>query len=161
MIDGPYTMTHIKAEMPDVYENFTFVEPPTPTHAAITGGAFWTIPAKSKHKEEAWKLIEFFNSKEYQTRWVEDTMQIAGQVVETTQEFNEKHPWFANMLDIAKKYGAGFGYAPPGLEVFANEFRNIVTDHLGDIYAGTKTVKEALDEAQAEVESWLDEMMLF
>jgi len=161
MIDGPYTMTHIKAEMPDVYGNFTYVEPPTPTHAAVTGGAFWTIPAKSKHKEEAWKLIEFFNSKEYQTRWVEDTMQIAGQVVETTQEFNEKHPWFANMLDIAKKYGAGFGYAPPGLEVFANEFRNIVADHLGDIYAGTKTVKEALDEAQAEVESWLDEMMLF
>lgn len=161
MIDGVWTMTHIKAEMPDEYHNFTLEVIPTPTHAAITGGAFWTIPAQAKNKEAAWKLIDFFNSKEYQTRWVEDTMQIPGQIVETTPEFNEMHPWYSNMLYIAKNYGAGFGYAPPGLEVFANEFRKIVTDHLSDIYSGKKGVQTALDEAQAEVVEWLDSMMLY
>jgi multiple sugar transport system substrate-binding protein len=155
MIDGPWTMTHIYAESPDKYPHFGFTLSPTPTHAAITGGAFYTIPRKAKHKKEAWKLITYFNSEQFQRKWLEQTMQIPAQTIVPTAAFMQKHPWVKNMNEIAKKYGAGFGYAPPGQEVYANEFRKMVTDHLSDIWSGKKSVDEALNEAQKEAMRWL------
>jgi multiple sugar transport system substrate-binding protein len=155
MIDGPWTMTHIYAELPDKYPDFGFTLSPTPTHAAITGGAFYTIPRKAKYKKEAWEIIAYFNTEQFQRKWLEQTMQIPAQPITPTAAFMKKHPWVRNMNEIAKKYGAGFGYAPPGQEVYANEFRKMVTDHLGDIWSGKKSVDEALNEAQKEVEQWL------
>lgn len=44
MIDGPWVMTLVKTENPDLYPSIGYAAPPTPTHAAVTGGAFFTIP---------------------------------------------------------------------------------------------------------------------
>ena len=43
LIDGPWAITYVKEVAPELYEHVGFAAPPTPTHAAITGGAFYTI----------------------------------------------------------------------------------------------------------------------
>lgn len=155
MIDGPWTMTHVKTNNPSLYPYIDFTAPPTPTHAAVTGGAFFTIPRQSKHKDEAWKLIAFFNRPKWQRAWLEELVQMPAQKIEASPDFLKQNPWVKTMVEVAAKHGAGFGYAPPGLEVYANEFRKIVADELVQIWAGNKSVEKAMDDCQKELERWL------
>lgn len=155
MIDGPWTMTHVKTNNPALYPHIDFTAPPTPTHAAITGGAFFTVPKQAKHKDEAWKLIAFFNRPKWQRAWLEELVQMPAQRIEASPEFLKQNPWVSTMIDVAADYGAGFGYAPPGLEVYANEFRKIVTDNIATIWAGQKSVEKAMNDCQKQLEQWL------
>jgi len=81
-------------------------------------------------------------------------LQIPGTDVKLSPEFLAKNPWVGQMVEIAAKYPGGLGYAPPGYAVDAAEFRQIVTDHLAKIYAGTATVEEGLNQAQKALETW-------
>jgi ABC-type glycerol-3-phosphate transport system substrate-binding protein len=127
---------------------------PTPTHAAITGGAFYTIPAKSPHKADACKYLEVINSEAAQREYLEKLVQIPGTNVEPSKDFLAANPWVTTMAEVAAKYPGGLGYAPPGYRVQAAEFRQIVVDQLAEIYAGQKSVKDGLAEAQKKLEAW-------
>ncbi len=154
MIDGPWVLMNVKAKNAELYKKVGYGISPTPTHAAITGGAFYTIPAGSKHKDDAWRLIEICHKPENQRRWLEDAVQIPGAVVTPTEAFLKEHPWVKNMVEVAAKYPAGLGYAPPGYEVYAAEFRKLVIDYVGQIWAGQKKIDQALDELQKALEEW-------
>lgn len=156
MIDGPWVMTLVKTENPDLYPSIGYDAPPTPTHAAITGGAFFTIPRAAANKDLAWQYINMINQEEWQRRWLEDLVQIPGQSIPAGEEFLAENPWVANMIDTAAKYQAGFGYSPPSpvLAINANEFRKIVVGEIAQIWNGSKPVADGLNDLQQLLVDW-------
>jgi multiple sugar transport system substrate-binding protein len=154
MIDGPWVLTLVKSKNADLYKRIGYAISPTPTHAAITGGAFWTVPKDARNKEAAYKLLSIINKPDAQRAWLENTVQIPGTVVKPSEAFLKENPWVPTMIEVAAKYPAGLGYAAPGYEVYAAEFRKLAADHVATIWAKQKTVSEALDEAQKALEAW-------
>lgn len=154
LIDGPWAITYVKEAAPELYKYVGFAAPPTPTHAAITGGAFYTIPVRAKHKQEAFALLSLYNQPEWQRRWLEDLLQIPGQKVEISPELAKKHPWIKNMVEVAAKYPAGFGYAAPGFEEYAGEVQRMVVDGIAKVWSGRATVEEAMNEVQQRMVKW-------
>ncbi len=150
-ISGPWVMTYLKTEAPEVYKTMDFVIPPTPTHAAITGGGFIVIPRASQQKDLAWKYIDLTQRADWQRKWLEDLVQIPGQVVQPSQAFLEANPWVKNMNDMTR-FGAGFGYAVPGLEEINGEYQKIVMDHVQQVWAGSKSPADAMNDAKPELE---------
>jgi ABC-type glycerol-3-phosphate transport system substrate-binding protein len=157
LIDGPYVMTYIRDRNPQLYPSIGYSPVPFALRDAgsITGGAFYTIPRVAKHKEEAWKWIEFINRDKWQRKWLEEQVQIPGTVVKPTEKFLKDNPWVNTMNDIAAKQKAGFGYAPPGFEKYGPEFRRIVIDHWAQVLAGRQAVKPAMDACQGALERWV------
>lgn len=154
MFEGPWLMTQIQGSKPDMMAHVDFDVVPTPTHAAITGGAFYTIPAAAKKPKEACDLLTAFMGVDAQRRWLEDLKQIPGSVVKASPEFLANNAWVGKMADIAAKYPGGIGYAPPGYLVQAAEFRQQVVDALSKIYSGKSSVKDGLDELQTRLNKW-------
>jgi multiple sugar transport system substrate-binding protein len=154
MFEGPWLMTQIQGSKPAMMAQVDFDVVPTPTHAAITGGAFYTIPAAAKNPKAACDLLTAFMGVDAQRRWLEDLKQIPGTSVQASPAFLANNAWVGKMADIAAKYPGGIGYAPPGYLVQAAEFRQQVVDALSKIYSGKATVKDGLDELQARLKKW-------
>ena len=154
IIDGPWAITYVQEEAAELYPYVGYAAPPTPTHAAITGGGFYVIPANARNKQEAFELMSIYNQKEMQRRWLEELLQIPGQVVEPSPEFLSKHAWVGGMMDVAAKYPAGFGYAAPGFEEQAGEVQRMVVDGIARVWGGQASVKEAMDDVQARMVKW-------
>ncbi|WP_377842066.1 ABC transporter substrate-binding protein [Bosea sp. UC22_33] len=154
IFDGPWVIVQVGSANPELAKKVDFTVMPTPTHAAITGGAYYTIPAGSKRKAEACQYLDIINAEPAQRAYVEKLLQIPGTDVKLSPEFLAGNPWVGKMVEIAAKYPGGLGYAPPGYAVDAAEFRQIAADHLAKIYAGTATVEEGLNQAQKALETW-------
>ena len=157
MFEGPWVLTLVKASNAQIYPYVGFTRPPTPTHASITGGAFFTIPKGSKHKEIAWKYIDMVNQESWQRKWLEENVQLPGQAIKPGEQFLKENPWVNDMVEVAAQYQAGFGYAPPSakLAVRAAEFRKIVMSHVDEIYAGKVSVKDGCNQIQSELEAFV------
>ena len=154
LFDGPWVVSMVKTLNPDLVPQVSFEVMPTPTHAAITGGAFYVIPKDSAHKEDACEMLSVFYDKAAQQKYLEDLVQIPGTIVQPSAAFLEEVPWAGTMAEIAAKYPGGIGYAPPGYEIQAAEFRQIVVDGLSRIYSGAVSVQEGLDDLQDQLENW-------
>lgn len=154
LFDGPWVMTQVQRTNPALMKDVGFAVMPTPTHAAVTGGAFYTIPVGSKNKTDACAYLGIINAEAAQREWLEGLLQIPGTTVQPSPAFLQANPWVGTMAEIAAKYPSGLGYAPPGFAVGAAEFRQIVADHLAQIYAGRTSVKDGLDAAQKALERW-------
>lgn len=148
LIEGPWAMTQVQSDNPDLFPKIGFAPSPTPTHVAITGGAFWAIPKDSAHFQDACDLMKINLAPDAQRSWLESLLQIPGTKVQPSEEFLKKNPWVGDMADIAAKYPGGLGYAPPGYAVRAAEFQQIAVDSLAKVFAGSASVKDALEEAQ-------------
>ncbi len=61
LFDGPWVMTQVQSSNPGLLPEIGFAVMPTPTHAAITGGAYYTIPAGSPHKADACAYLDIVN----------------------------------------------------------------------------------------------------
>lgn len=151
IVDGPWAITQVQSENPDLYPSVGFAAPPTPTHAAVTGGGFWAIPADSEHYEEACDYLKINLDEDAQSAWLEDLLQIPGTDVQPSEEFLEDHPWVSEMVEVAARYPGGLGYAPPGHELEAAAFRQVAVDALTGIFTGSVTVEEALETGQANL----------
>ena len=89
LFDGPWVVSTVKSLNSDLVPSISFEVMPTPTHAAITGGAFYVIPKDSTHKNEACDLLSSFYDPEAQQRRLEDLVQIPGTVRGTERRFPE------------------------------------------------------------------------
>jgi multiple sugar transport system substrate-binding protein len=156
MFEGPWLMTQIQGEKPEMMANVDFDVMPTPTHAAITGGAFYAISADAAHPEEACQLLTAYMGEENQRRWLEELKQIPGTTVQPSDAFMQENAWVGKMAEIAAKYPGGIGYAPPGYRVEAAEFRQIVVDGLSQIFSGQKSVEDGLNDLQSKLQAWTD-----
>jgi ABC-type glycerol-3-phosphate transport system substrate-binding protein len=127
---------------------------PTPTHAAITGGAFYTMLRKNANKQAVWDFIAFATSDEWQQKWMELLVQVPGIALQPSPAFLKQNPGFRYVTEIAAKYATGFGYLPPGYELVATAFQTKVIDHVADIWSGAKAPQAAMDDCQRELEAW-------
>lgn len=157
MIDGPFLLSFVKAKNAALYPQCDFVASPTPTHAAITGGALWVMLNKARNKDLAWEYIDMVNQQEWQSRWIDVTAQLPGQTTAPSEQAVREGPWIKNMVDIAAKYQTGFGYAPPNRQIagFASEWQKQVMDDLIPIWNGDRPVEAGLTALQTKLESWL------
>jgi multiple sugar transport system substrate-binding protein len=154
LLDGPWDLGQVKTVNPVLYPHINMAPAPTPTHAAITGGAFYTILKKEANKQAVWDFIAFASSDEWQRRWMELLVQVPGLNVQPDPTFLKTNPGFRYVTEIAAKYATGFGYLPPGYELVATAFQTKVIDHVADIWSGAKPPRAALDECQKEMEAW-------
>jgi len=154
LFDGPWDLGQVKATHPDLYPHIGMAPCPTRTHAAITGGAFYTMLKKEAHKQEVWDYIALATSEEWQRRWVEVEVQAPGTSVQPTAAFLRQNPGYRYVTEIAAKYATGFGYLPPGYELVATSLQTKVIAHVGDIWSGAKPPQAAMDECQKELEAW-------
>jgi multiple sugar transport system substrate-binding protein len=154
LLDGPWDLGQVKTVNPGLYPHISMAPAPTPTHAAITGGAFYTILKKEANKQAVWDFIAFASSDEWQRRWMELLVQVPGLNVQPDPIFLKTNPGFRYVTEIAAKYATGFGYLPPGYELVATAFQTKVIDHVADIWSGGKPPRAALDDCQRELEAW-------
>ncbi|MEN8113293.1 MAG: extracellular solute-binding protein [Actinomycetota bacterium] len=153
LIDGPWVLAQIKADVPDLYPSIGFAVSPTPTHAAITGGAFYAIPVDAPNYDDACELLKLHLGQDVQKLWLEDLVSIPAVKVLPGDEFLAENPWVETMVEVAAEYPGGFGYAPPGYEVDAAAFRQIVVNNLSTVLAGDTSVEDALNQAQEDLEA--------
>jgi ABC-type glycerol-3-phosphate transport system substrate-binding protein len=154
LFDGPWDLGQVKTVNPKLYPHIGMVPCPTPTHAAITGGAFYTILKKEANKQAVWDYIALATSDEWQQRWIEVQVQVPGTTLQPTPSFLRTNPGYRFVTDMAAKYATGFGYLPPGYERVATTLQTKVIDHVGDIWSGAKSPKAAMDDAQKELDAW-------
>ncbi len=154
LFDGPWDLGQVKTANPKLYPFVGMAPCPTPTHAAITGGAFYTILRKDGNKQAVWDYIALATSDEWQQRWIEVEVQVPGTTLPPTAAFLRLNPGYRYVTELAAKYATGFGYLPPGYELVATAFQTKVIDHVGDIWSGSKPPKVAMDECQRELEAW-------
>ncbi|HYM71000.1 MAG TPA: sugar ABC transporter substrate-binding protein [bacterium] len=154
LFDGPWDLGQVKSVNPNLYPLVGMAPCPTPTHAAITGGAFYTMLKKEANKQAVWDYIAFATSDEWQRRWVEVQVQVPGITIAPTSAFLRQNPGYRYVTELAAKYATGFGYLPPGYELVATTLQTKVIDHVGDIWSGAKPPKVAMDECQKELEAW-------
>lgn len=148
MIEGAWLFGAVKTQNPDIYPFMDAALPPTPTQATIVGGAFFGIDANTENKDAAWKVIDLYNSQEWQEKYVEMTAQIPGQGGMITEEVLAKDPWWAVFDEGVKHHLAGYGYMAPGFELVAEEYNNEIGIALADILEGGADVEERLNELQ-------------
>jgi ABC-type glycerol-3-phosphate transport system substrate-binding protein len=154
LFDGPWDLGQVKAVNPTLYPHIGMTPCPTPTHAAITGGAFYTILKKEANKQAVWDYIALATSDDWQQRWIEVEVQVPGTTLAPTAAFLRTNPGYRFVTEMAAKYATGFGYLPPGYERVATTLQTKVIDHVGDIWSGAKPPKAAMDECQKELEAW-------
>jgi multiple sugar transport system substrate-binding protein len=154
LFDGPWDLGQVKTVSPSLYPLVGMAPCPTPTHAAITGGAFYTMLRKEANKQAVWDYIAFATSDEWQRRWVEVEVQVPGITIAPAPAFLRENPGYRYVTELAAKYATGFGYLPPGYELVATTLQTKVIDHVGDIWSGAKPPKVAMDECQKELEAW-------
>ena len=154
LLDGPWDLGQVKVTNPTLYPHISMTAAPTPTHAAITGGAFFTMLKKEANKQAVWDFIAFATSDQWQRRWMETLVQVPGINLAPDAAFLKTNPGFRYVTEIAAKYATGFGYLPPGYELVATTFQTKVIDHVADIWSGAKSPRVAMDECQRELEAW-------
>jgi ABC-type glycerol-3-phosphate transport system substrate-binding protein len=154
LLDGPWDLGQVKTVNPTLYAHISMTAAPTPTHAAITGGAFFAMLKKEPNKQAVWDFIAYATSDEWQRRWMESLVQVPGINLAPDPTFLRTNPGFRYVTEIAAKYATGFGYLPPGYELVATTFQTKVIDHVADIWSGAKSPRTAMDECQRELEAW-------
>lgn len=154
LIDGPWDLGQVKTENPALYPHIGMAASPTPTHAAITGGAFYTMLRKDTHKDDVWEFIALATSEPWQQRWMDVEVQVPGINLTPSAAFLAANPGYKAVPEIAAKYAAGFGYFPPGYELVATAFQTRVINHVAPMWAGAQTPRQAMDAAQADLEQW-------
>jgi len=85
-----------------------------PTGKALfaAGGAGWGIASKSKHKDEAWKLVEFLSSPTENTKFSKDYGLIPIHTSATEDEFFKSGP-YKTLIDMSNKPDTYVNYKPP------------------------------------------------
>lgn len=153
MIEGAWLFGAVKVKNPERYPDISAALPPTPTNATIVGGAFFGMSSGSKYKDAAWKVLDLYNSQEWQQKYVSTTAQIPAQGGMITEEALAKDPWWAVFDEGAEKYAAGYGYMAPGFEKVADEYNNEIGIALADILQGDADVEKRLNKLQDMLES--------
>lgn len=128
---------------------------PMPGGIGLNGGWGWAIPKNSQYKEEAWEFIKWVESPE-----IAKERALAGGAptrfdVFTDESVVTKYPWYPKVmwLVMGAKHVPEFQYSTQMIEVVGRELSLAAT--------GSKSVKQALDAAAAELEQLAKEAGLW
>lgn len=116
------------------------------------GGLGYVMSSKCENKEAAWELIKYITSAEAMTHEAEEGIDIPACL-------SAQGAYVANFQNINAQVfmdASAVGFAYPSNGNF--DWTGFIDDAVSAVFAGTKTVDEALDEAQAQAQAVLDEL---
>ena len=151
LFDGSWMMGFARAENPDITPKLATALMPWPSRRTASAFQIWSIPAGAAHPDEAFKLIEFMQSPEWQTEMVSITNTVSPRFGSLPEGYLEDNPWFSAFQEASDKHAVSI--MPTGLESYGNEILKIIADKIEEILYRDAPVAEALAEAQAEVEA--------
>ncbi len=120
------------------------------TRFSSVGGQGLSISAYSKNVEEAWKLLEWFMTKDIQWKWTEIGAQTGRMDILSDPKYKTTKPWnetFPDAMLTVKDYWHLVEY-PELLDIFQKYASLVVSGEMG--------AKEALDAVAAEHQEILD-----
>ena len=148
IIEGPWVMTSVRSENPDLLPSIGVALMPFPNQTAGTSNGF-AIARDAQHKDLAWEFIQMITSQEWMERYGEMAGVTPARQGALTEAALEQSPW----LDVfAEVESTGKNYFIPGFEAAQNEIDKGVIDALAEVFYGTKPVDAALQEIQALME---------
>ena len=153
LFDGSWMMGFARAENPDITSKLGTALMPWPGHLTASAFQIWSIPRGAANPEAAFKLIEFMQGPEWQTKMVSITNTVSPRFGSLPVGYLDENPWFHSFQEASDKYAVSI--MPEGLEAYGNEILKIIADKIEEILYRDAPIEEALNEAQAEVEDLL------
>ncbi|HVO42160.1 MAG TPA: sugar ABC transporter substrate-binding protein [Aggregatilineales bacterium] len=149
--DGPYFMGILKTAAPEMAGQWKVAAHPIPKDGkpgSYLGGTGLVIPTKSKHKEAAWKFIEYLMRPENQL----NVYKVAGaapalSAVLESPDLNAADPYFGGQKPFAVFYEAMKTAHPFPYVRQWDDIGQAITTAMQEIALGQKTVQQALEDA--------------
>ena len=116
------------------------------------GGLGYVMSEKCENKDAAWELIKYITSAEAMTHEAEEGIDIPACL-------SAQSAYVANFQNINAQVfmdASAVGFAYPSNGNF--DWTGFIDDAISAVFAGTKTVDEALDDAQAQAQAVLDDL---
>lgn len=154
--DGPWYWATLESDAPDVVPHIQIIENPTDT-GAPTGGVnnMIGIAAGSDHYDLACEYIRSIATPEWGQRWTNESGTAYAIEGSISDEFIEANPWFET---FAEQLPRAVPIAPPGLEVYYDDIVRMVNDAVVEVLYDNRPVEEAMEDLQAEVEEFIEDM---
>ena len=149
LFDGSWMMGFAREKNPEIVPILKAAQMPWPGHRTAAAYQIWSVPAGSKHPEEAFKLIQHLQNAQWQQEMVQMTGAISPRLNNLPDGYLEKNEWFAPFQEASDKYSESI--MPAGLETYGNEVLKIISDQIELILYSDVPIDEALAQAQSEV----------
>ncbi len=143
-MNGPWYIGTMKATYPDVKVSVAPM-PKGVKGGSISGGTGMAIAKLSKHKEEAWELVQFLTSDENLTKWAVAFEHVAPNKAAANDPFYKEPNMAAAMAQQLSDETVPANYYPE-----TDQLNQIMRTYLQAAYLKQLTPKEALDKAAAE-----------
>jgi multiple sugar transport system substrate-binding protein len=113
LLQDPDAIQALKDKMdPNILGSAMMVVGPTGKGLELTGAGGWAIPAYSKHKEEAWKLISYLSGTKQNTEFAKKFSTIPIHTTASSDPFFQTGP-FKTLLDMTADAKTYLNYTPP------------------------------------------------
>jgi multiple sugar transport system substrate-binding protein len=113
LLQDPDVIQSLQEKMTEgTWATAPLVTGPTGKALFAAGGAGWGITSKSKHKEEAWKLVEFLSSPAENTAFSKDYGLIPIHTSATEDEFFKTGP-YKTLIDMSNNPVTYVNFKPP------------------------------------------------
>ncbi len=149
IIEGPWVMTSVRSENPDLLPSIGVALMPFPNQTAGTSNGF-AIARDAEHKDLAWEFIQMVTSQEWMERYGEMAGVTPARQGALTDKALEENPWLEVFAEVES---SGKNYFIPGFEAAQNEIDKGVIDALAEVFYGDKSVDDGLEDIQALMES--------
>lgn len=149
IIEGPWVMTSVRSENPDLLPHIGVALMPFPNQTAGTSNGF-AIARDQDHKDLAWEFIQMITSQEWMEKYGEMAGVTPARQGALTEDAIAANPWLETFAEVEQ---TGKNYFIPGLEGAQNEIDKGVMDALSEVFYGNKSIDAALAEIQALMES--------
>lgn len=151
--DGPYVMGLIKNSNPEQEGKWKITDAMSnKQYGTHIGGTYLSIFEKSKHKEEAWKFIEFLSREENAIQIYKTSGAAPGYLPALeSPEVNSPDPFFGNEVPMnVFKVAVEKGTPNPVVSSW-QEISQAISDAVAKAVMNEATPQEALDEAAEQV----------
>ena len=154
---GEYMVHHLKRYQPDLdYGWFPFPAPPGGReNCCVVGGSVFAIPAASKHKEEAWELLNYLTLPENIKEFCLGIHNLPPLVDVSRDRAFTKDPVYRDLAEIMSGENV---FGPPPVPIWIQYLAEIRRAEEYALYGG-RDPKEALDEVQRRMERELDRVL--
>jgi len=155
---GEYMTHHLKRYAPDLnYGWFPYPHPPGGRkNCCLVGGSVFAIPAASKHKEEAWELLNFLSQPESIKEFCLGIHNLPPLTKVARDPAFTRDPVYRDLAEIMSGENV---FGPPQMPVWLGYVTNIrrAEDY---VLFGGKDPKKALDDVQKNTEREMKRLML-